>query len=415
MAEEEKINLPCYFKHNRQAGNILSEEFAFSLLYNNIAPDKVNLALESVNISRLPNIFLLIQIDDYQKESKRTAIEYEFAIKVRIMDVVRSCLTKCEMECVAANLTGTDKAVIFFSVDNTEYEKKLASISQDICKKVHLFTNYSISVCVSELCESLSSFPEKYEQACMTLNENFFLGKKVQTKVISNPKSIKATPQSNEIDCYIQKIYVAISKGNRVLFGRIIVNFFDALHENGCSREQTRLLVNDVISKMGDYTLFCGVKSKKHIAQLTLRSKATVLSCCYVDEICFVLIEYYEKLCEALEKSGERSADDLFRETVQRYIKDHFRERIYLDDIAMCCGYSKYYFCRQLKKCFGVGLSDCVNRYRVERAKELLCSSYLPIEEIVHEIGFSSANYFEIVFRKNVGMPPTVYRKTMRC
>ena len=36
------------------------------------------------------------------------------------------------------------------------------------------------------------------------------------------------------------------------------------------------------------------------------------------------------------------------------------------------------------------------------------------IESIVYEVGFSSANYFEVVFRKEVGMPPTVYRRMRR-
>lgn len=119
-------------------------------------------------------------------------------------------------------------------------------------------------------------------------------------------------------------------------------------------------------------------------------------------------------LREELEKLQGRLPEDAFRETVNQYIKDHFNERIYLEEIAKSCGYSKYYFCRQLKKCFGRGLSDCVNRFRIERAKELLCTSNQSIESIVYEVGFSSANYFEVVFRKEVGMPPTVYRRMHR-
>lgn len=139
-----------------------------------------------------------------------------------------------------------------------------------------------------------------------------------------------------------------------------------------------------------------------------------LLSCCYADDICFILVESYEMLREELEKLQGRLPEDAFRETVNQYIKDHFNERIYLEEIAKSCGYSKYYFCRQLKKCFGRGLSDCVNRFRIERAKELLCTSNQSIESIVYEVGFSSANYFEVVFRKEVGMPPTVYRRMHR-
>lgn len=411
MAEERKLMLLNYYRRNHSVENVLFEQFAFSLIYNNIAPNKIHEALNSVGLSQMPNLFFLIQVDDYPNVSKRLAIENEFTIKAHIIDAVRSCLMKTGSEYAVANLTGTDKMIAFLTVGNTVRGEYLVQLSTEICEKVHLFTNYSVSICISELCTHLSSFPKCYEQACKMLNESFFLGKKIQTRVVNTTRDVETNLITDETCHVMQSIYRAVSKSNRILFGQAMVSLFDDFHKNGRSREQTQLFMGKVVDKMEEYTLSCGVEDKKYVADLSSQAKENIFSCYYADDICLVLMEYYEALLSVIEASGTRSAGDAFKEIVQQYIKEHYKERIYLDDIAASCGYSKYYFCRQLKTYYCAGLSDLVNQYRIDCAKELLCNGHYSVEEIVQKVGFSSANYFEIVFRKKVGLSPTVYRK----
>lgn len=53
-------------------------------------------------------------------------------------------------------------------------------------------------------------------------------------------------------------------------------------------------------------------------------------------------------------------------------------------------------------------------RLRVERARELLTGSYLPIAEVATRCGFSSTGYFLRVFRSATGSTPAQYRKAIR-
>lgn len=409
---EEKLG---YYKGNRSFQDVLLEEFAFSLIFNNIAQDKVDEALKSVGLEHVPNIFLLIQVDDYSNESKRFALEEEFVMKVRILDIVRSQLRKSNCEFIAANLTGTDKMIALLSIDNKkEYEQALLQVSEEICEKVHFFTNYTVSICMSDICKEIRHFSKNYERANTILQESFYLGKRLQTKIVTSPEPIEIAHIANKIDEYTQSIYVSLSTGNHILFGQTMVKFFNALQNGGKSRERSQLLAGRLIDKMEEYVVACGAENKTVIAEKAAGYKETIFSCRYADDICLVMMECYEAMREILEEVRGRAPEDAFRETVNQYVKDHFKDRIYLDEIALRCGYSKYYFCRQMKKCFGIGLSDHVNRFRIERAKELLCSGYQSIEDIVRETGFSSANYFEIVFRKAVGMSPTAYRRENR-
>lgn len=82
--KEDSYQIVNYYKRNRTIDMLLMEEFAFSLLFNNIAPDKLQVALDSVGLNRIPSLFLLIQVDDHLNESKRLNTENEFVLKVRI-------------------------------------------------------------------------------------------------------------------------------------------------------------------------------------------------------------------------------------------------------------------------------------------------------------------------------------------
>jgi AraC family transcriptional regulator len=50
-------------------------------------------------------------------------------------------------------------------------------------------------------------------------------------------------------------------------------------------------------------------------------------------------------------------------------------------------------------------------RLRIERAKELLVAQRTPITEVALAVGFGSSAHFSTVFRKHVGVAPTVWRR----
>ena len=64
-----------------------------------------------------------------------------------------------------------------------------------------------------------------------------------------------------------------------------------------------------------------------------------------------------------------------------------------------------------LKKTYGIGLSDYVRIVRIDESKKALKNTTKSINQIAEDIGFSDANYFIRVFRKEEGMTPSKYRK----
>ena len=59
----------------------------------------------------------------------------------------------------------------------------------------------------------------------------------------------------------------------------------------------------------------------------------------------------------------------------------------------------------------GETITDYINRTRLENSKILIKTSDLPISVVALNVGYTDANYFVKLFKKQFGMTPTEYRK----
>ena len=53
-----------------------------------------------------------------------------------------------------------------------------------------------------------------------------------------------------------------------------------------------------------------------------------------------------------------------------------------------------------------------LQRFRIERAKQLLARTDHKIEDIARQCGYQSANSFYLAFKQTMGKPPTEYRQS---
>ena len=82
-----------------------------------------------------------------------------------------------------------------------------------------------------------------------------------------------------------------------------------------------------------------------------------------------------------------------------------------ISEIARMCNVSVNYFERLFKEYSGVTPAKYRLIGKINRAKLMLETSFLSVEQISLELNFSDSAYFCRIFKKNVGMTPTQYRK----
>ena len=96
------------------------------------------------------------------------------------------------------------------------------------------------------------------------------------------------------------------------------------------------------------------------------------------------------------------------------YIREHYAQKLTLDEIAAYLHLSTNECCRFFKKNMNCTLFEYITEYRLGKSMELLEHTDLPVAQIAYETGFGSSSYFIEKFRKNVGMTPAAFRKARR-
>lgn len=100
-------------------------------------------------------------------------------------------------------------------------------------------------------------------------------------------------------------------------------------------------------------------------------------------------------------------------ETVQaalRYIRRHTSERITVSRLASDIAVSRRLLERRFRDLLGRSVLEEINRVRVERAKELLTETNLPITVVADQAGFPSVSRMDVMFARAAGMSPSAYR-----
>ena len=103
---------------------------------------------------------------------------------------------------------------------------------------------------------------------------------------------------------------------------------------------------------------------------------------------------------------------EVSEETVS-YINEHFKEEITTELLAGHVGLSPFHFIRTFKKETGFTPHEYLVRTRIDMAKYLLKNTKMPVKDICFETGFSSESVFCSAFKKNAGMSPNSYRKSI--
>jgi len=95
---------------------------------------------------------------------------------------------------------------------------------------------------------------------------------------------------------------------------------------------------------------------------------------------------------------------------VEDYIESNLANEITLADLSKIAAVSPTHFCRSFHKSTGISSHQYILRRRIERSKELLITSKMPIAEIALATGFSDQSHLTKQFRSLVGTTPWRFR-----
>jgi AraC-like DNA-binding protein len=109
--------------------------------------------------------------------------------------------------------------------------------------------------------------------------------------------------------------------------------------------------------------------------------------------------------------SALRQPTSMLVKQASAFIQQNYTRSFSLEELSETIGVSKSYLSRIFKSDTGISLWDYLNRYRIQKAKELLLLTDESITAIAANVGYEDVGYFGRVFREITGVSPRAFRQ----
>ena len=113
----------------------------------------------------------------------------------------------------------------------------------------------------------------------------------------------------------------------------------------------------------------------------------------------------------ALRETGVSSFGESRINRVCQVLYEHSQNPPSAGELAALCCLSESRFTHLFREATGKSLQDFIASLRMEKAKELLSATDMPVREVGEMVGYSDQNYFSRRFKSMVGLSPREYRK----
>ncbi|MBQ8229848.1 MAG: helix-turn-helix transcriptional regulator [Clostridia bacterium] len=122
---------------------------------------------------------------------------------------------------------------------------------------------------------------------------------------------------------------------------------------------------------------------------------------------------YYLKQCSICTENvlSEVKQEEKLLLPILTYINDNLSEKITVERLCEKFFCSRSYLYSKFKDIMGCSIADYLLFARINESKNMLTSTKKKLQIIADECGFSSLNYFSLIFKQKVGMSPSAFRK----
>ncbi|MBQ6948022.1 MAG: helix-turn-helix domain-containing protein [Clostridia bacterium] len=125
---------------------------------------------------------------------------------------------------------------------------------------------------------------------------------------------------------------------------------------------------------------------------------------CLVVEMLILIMRYIGKRENSMPES------DVILQ-ITNHVKNNYTQRLRLGDFARKYCYSLSHLSKKFREETGQTFMEYLQRIRMEQACKMLEENILSVSEIAEAVGYSDLKFFQKVFRENLGVSPSQFRK----
>ncbi|MNI29858.1 HTH-type transcriptional regulator YesS [compost metagenome] len=149
-----------------------------------------------------------------------------------------------------------------------------------------------------------------------------------------------------------------------------------------------------------------------------LKQRFSLLYDCWIGQMpCYevisqgIMLEILGILQRELMSKQHTSAKQSLALHIQQYIVKHYREPFHLKELALHVDRTPNYISSVFKEVTGRTPVEYLHQVRITAAREMLLNTDMTIKEISDYLGYCDQTYFNHIYKKNIGYPPTYTAK----
>lgn len=259
----------------------------------------------------------------------------------------------------------------------------------------------SFYLAVSRKFEGCECLPEILEQLEQQMEEKFYHPEK---HVFSNEDDVLKLSVGEVQDSQImQMISEDITRKDTDQLRKHFACLKEKYHDNTqYSAMYIKFVFSNVIQELFQENQFSGERRLEHEIE-------RLYNCRNIMEILEVTEDNIKEYEAFLDRSMSSSRNEVA--AVKNYIYQHYEEDLNLEMLAEKVYLSSGYLSFIFKKETGMNLNRYIRVFRMEKAKEFLCSTNMKVAQVSERVGFANVSYFCRSFREYYGSSPESYRK----
>ncbi len=405
-SQEAQQYINSELTHNRE---IIRSGLMNTLLFE---PDFFNnTSIDIINTQYLcnfkPGQFQVV-IFKCDKKLNRAGNSQDKILLKKLSDVISSIYSK-QLNELILNDTDYDIICILNFDCNSNCNNIHKVVFKEACKYADAYGSSIITLGLGSIETDISNITGSLNAAIITIKSRIIIG---NDKIISykdnsfNNKSIEKiltnnkkqnlinyieTNNKNEIKNWFLDLQTQISKNN-INNIMIIINLLDKIKE-------IILMVYFNLNEERDAV-------SSFIQDLDIKlyhaNSLDELINIFCDAVISLFANFFSKISTGRSKTIQM---------IKQYISENYSKPIKLHEVATLANYSTSYFSIIFKQVVGVTFSDYLINIRINAAKNLLRTTRLNILDISQQVGYNDIKNFTKLFRKNVGVKPSSYRK----
>ncbi|RDW18359.1 hypothetical protein CWR48_12330 [Oceanobacillus arenosus] len=279
----------------------------------------------------------------------------------------------------------------------------------EIIDEIHVLTTDQANSYASVLAQFKFMIEKEPKQIILVTNK----AKEAEQTRIANTKLDEET-ELVELRYKIERDFMyAVEQGNKtealklIGSGNLLFSFSDRFPNQPIRRVKNILIIMNTMLRIAAKnsnvpTILIHRISEKYALQIENSKKLATLNqlqdsmiVAYCDLVAANALSHYSKMIQmAIE-----------------HIQTFYDQQLNMLEIADACNTHPSNLSRRFKKETGLTITAYQQMLRINRAKYLLVSDPLTIEEIAWIVGYEDSSYFARVFKKETGMTPTAYRE----